>query len=479
MLKQQLKQKQLQKLTPQQIQVIKLLEIPTFQLEEKIKQELEENPILEEGRTEDDTEIEKEEEDNNDNGEEFSLEDYMQDDEIPQYKTRSNNYSEHDKGEGIPFSVDLTFHEFLKEQVCLLPLREHSKRLISYLIGNIDHDGYLRRNLQAIADDLAFNEGIEASAEEIADVLTTLQELDPPGVGARNLQECLLLQIQRKDRSEKDVDLACDILENYFDEFTKKHYDKILDRTGVTEKRLSGALNEILKLNPKPGTSFGDSARNENHENIIPDFILNNQDEIMTLSLNAKNIPDLQINRSYAEILHKRGKKISSKEKETMMFVKQKMNSAQWFIEAIRQRQKTMMDTMNAILDFQHDYFVEGDEALLKPMILKDIANITGYDISTISRVVSSKYIQTHFGTFSLKYFFSEGLQKEDGEEASSREIKYILKESIEKENKKRPLTDEKLTSILREKGYAIARRTVAKYREQMQIPVARLRKGL
>lgn len=485
-LRQQLRQKQLQKLTPQQIQVIRLLEIPVFQLEQKVKQELEENPVLEEGNdVADELDFEKEADETLDvsqdeTSDEFTLEDYIDDDEIPRYKTRSDNYAEDDKKTDLPFSADLTFHEFLEEQVRLLPFREQSERLAFYLIGNIDHDGYLRRELDAVADDLAFNEGLEVSVDELEDLLTTLQSLDPPGVAARDLQECLLLQIKRKEYSaDRNLDLAYDILENYFDAFTRKHYDKILERTGVSKERLGEALEEILKLNPKPGTAYGDVAGTRSNEHIIPDFILENQDGQLSLSLNARNIPDLRVNFNYADVLMKRGEKVSRKDKETVSYVKQKIQAAQWFIDAMQQRQQTMLDTMHAMLEFQYDFFVEGDEARLKPMILKDIADRTGYDISTISRVVNSKYIQTHFGTFLLKYFFSEGLQKEGGDEASSREIKFILKDCIARENKKKPLTDDKLAAILKEKGYSIARRTVAKYREQLDIPVARLRKGL
>lgn len=477
MLNQGLKQKQLQKLTPQQIQVIRLLELPVFDFEQKIKKEIEDNPVLEETDS-NDSDAEEQESSVDENADEFSLEDYIEDDEIPTYKTRSNNYSDEDKKEDIPFSSGMSFQEFLIDQLRMIQLRDKALKIAVYLIGNIDSDGYLRRGLEDISDDLAFNENLDVSLFELEDVLETVQSLDPVGVAARNLRECLLLQINKKDFTNRNVDLARDILENYFEEFSKKHYDKIIDRIGVSEDRLRAALEEIMKLNPKPGSSYGEDI-SRNSQVIIPDFILEDNDGKLELSLNAKNVPDLKISRTYVQMLEKKGKNMTSSDKETYDFVKQKVNSAQWFIDAVKQRQITMMDIMETILNIQYIYFQEGDETKLKPMILKDISEKTGYDISTVSRVVSSKHIQTHFGVYPLRYFFSEAMQKEDGEEVSTRQIKSILKDLIEGEDKHKPLTDEKLSELLKQKGYNVARRTVAKYREQMSFPVARMRKSL
>jgi RNA polymerase sigma-54 factor len=484
MLKQSLQQKLLQKLSPQQIQVIKLLELPTLQLEERIKKELEENPVLEEGGKETEYQESNEVEDSNDNDrdqEEFTLEDYMNDEDIPSYKLNANNYSKDDKHEEIPFSGGTTFHETLVAQLGLRILPPEKAALTEYLIGNIDEDGYLRRDIDNIVDDLAFSTGVETSFEELVELLRVIQDFDPAGVGARDLQECLLLQIQRRGKHNPDVKLAHLILKKHFDEFTRKHYDKIQKRTGASDEDFKCAVEEILKLNPKPGSAFNNPMVKAS-PTIIPDFLLEEQDGDLILSLNSRNVPELHVSRSYSEMLQdyaKNKKNQSREQKDAVMFVKQKLDSAKWFIDAIKQRQNTLLLTMNAIIDFQRDYFMEGDEKKLKPMILKDIADITKLDISTISRVSNSKYIQTHFGIFSLKYFFSEGMQTDSGEEVSTREIKKILQECIDGENKKKPLTDDKLAAILKEKSYQIARRTVAKYREQLNIPVARLRKEL
>jgi len=484
MLKQSLDQKLLQKLSPQQIQMIKLLEIPTLQLEQRIKHELEENPVLEEGEKEDDLENsyeEQTEEQQNNSDEEFSFEDYMEDEDIPNYKLYSSNASKDEKREEIPFSVGTTFHEHLENQVGLKNLSERQYMLAQYIIGNIDEDGYLRRKLESIVNDLAFTQNIKTSEEELEDILRIIQDLEPVGVGARSLRECLLLQIKTKDQDDPAVQLARKILDQHFIEFTTKHYDKIKNRLKISTDELQEAFNEILKLNPKPGSSYADS-QNQSVETIVPDFILENNDGKLELSLNSKNVPELHINRDYSQMLeeYQRNKKNQTKEqKEAVSFVKQKLDSAKWFIDAIKQRQNTLLLTMNAIIEYQYDFFYTGDESKLKPMILKDIADKTGLDISTISRVANSKYIQTPFGIYSLKYFFSEGMQKDDGEEVSTRQIKSILKECIENEDKKKPLTDEKLSKILKDKGYNIARRTVAKYREQLNIPVARLRKEI
>ncbi len=485
MLKQSLQQKLLQKLSPQQIQMIKLLEIPTIQLEQRIKKELEENPVLEEGKEEDlfnDNGEEEVTEDNLDNDlDEFSLDDYINDEDIPSYKLTANNYSKDDKKEDIPFSVGISFHEHLQNQLGLRNLTEKEEVLATYLIGNLDDDGYVRRKLEAIANDLAFSQNIETEEDELLEVLRIVQDLEPAGVGARHLQECLLIQIQNKDREIPEIDLAWKILKYYFNEFTKKHYEKIITRLNISEEKLKVAINEILKLNPRPGSSF--SSTSQTIQTLVPDFILENNDGELQLSLNARNVPDLRLSYTYTEMLqsytNKSKNEKTKSDKEAISFVKQKLDSAKWFIDAIKQRQNTLLLTMNAIIEYQYEYFREGDEAKLKPMILKDIAEKTGLDISTISRVANSKYIQTHFGIYSLKYFFSEGLQTESGEEVSTREIKSILKECIENEDKKKPLTDDRLTEILKEKGYKIARRTVAKYREQLNIPVARLRKEL
>lgn len=479
MLKQKLEQKLLQKLSPQQIQMIKLLEIPTVMLEQRIKKELEENPVLEEGRTvdENDEPDEAPAENENDN---VSIEDYLGDD-TPSYKLSSRNYSKDDKREEIPFSVGATFHDHLEAQLGLRKLNERQAALADYLVGNIDEDGYLRREIEAIVDDLAFSLNIETDENELMELLSIIQDFDPVGVGARDLRECLLLQLRKKDQNIEEIERATLIVRHHFDEFTKKHYDKIQGRLNLDEDQLKAAIEEILHLNPKPGSAFSDPLNKSTHV-IIPDFILENNDGKLSVSLNGRNTPELRVSKTYAEMLEtyaEKKDKPSSEEKEAVTFVKQKLDSAKWFIDAIKQRQNTLLHTMDSILEYQSDYFEEGDETKLRPMILKDIADKTGLDISTISRVANSKYIQTHFGIFPLKFFFSEGLTTDSGEEVSTREIKKILQECIDKEEKKKPLTDEKLAAILKEKGYNIARRTVAKYREQLNIPVARMRKEL
>jgi len=462
--------------------MIKLLEIPAIQLEQRIKKELEENPVLEEGNEETYTEQEDiKEEETTDQQDEFSLEDYMQDDDIPSYRLNARNYSADEKREEIPFSLGNTFREQLKSQLGLRKLSEAQEVLAEYILGNIDDDGYLRRELEAIADDLAFSIGLETTYEALHEVLMIIQELDPAGVGARSLQECLLLQIDRKEQDDQEIRLARSIVKNHFDEFTNKHYEKIIQRLNITEKDLKNALEEILKLNPKPGGAMGDTQSKSFHQ-IVPDFILEENEGELQLYLNSNNVPELRLSRTYADMFesYNANKASASKdEKDAITFVKQKLDSARWFIDAIRQRQNTMLLTMNAILDYQKEYFYEGDETRMRPMILKDIADMTGLDISTISRVVNSKYIQTHFGIYPLKFFFSEGMQTDSGEEVSTREIKKILQNCIAAEEKRKPLTDDRLSAILNEKGYQIARRTVAKYREQLGLPVARLRKEL
>ena len=477
-----LQQKLLQKLSPQQIQVIKLLEIPTMQLEQRIKKELEENPVLE---LESDTpEYEEENEapelksEPDDDDEEFSFDDYLNDeDEIPSYKLNTNNYSKDDKYYDIPFSIGTTFHENLYDQLRLMNLTERQSQLAEYIIGNIDDDGYLRRELEAISDDISFNINIEVSEEELSEILKVVQELDPSGVGARNLQECLIIQLNRKKGD--GFDLAKIIVRDFFTEFTKKHYEKIQKKLELSDEELKQGINQVLKLNPKPGSSYSNPL-NKTNQHIVPDFILENIDSELTLSLNQRNVPGLKIDDSYIDIMHSLNRKGKNKnQKEALLFIKQKLDSAKWFINALVQRQHTLMITMSEIVSFQKEYFLDGDETKLKPMILKDIAEKTGLDISTISRVSNSKYIQTHFGIYPLKFFFSEGMHKDDGEEVSTREIKKILQDCIDNEDKHKPITDDKLARILKEKSYNIARRTVAKYREQLGIPVARLRKEL
>ena len=486
MLKQSLQQKLLQKLSPLQIQVIKLLEIPTAQLEQRIKEELEVNPVLEyagdsqgsndeygdEADSVPEQEMEKDE---------LSIDDYIRDDDIPAYKLQSRNYSKDDKHEDIPFSGGTTFHEHLTAQLGLRIMTERQRNIAEYIIGNIDEDGYLRREIEEIVDDLAFSQNVEVEEQEALEVLEVIHDFDPPGVGARNLQECLVLQMERRANEAESARHAYQILKLHFEEFTRKHYDKIAKRLHLDDEQLKDAVDEILKLNPKPGSSYS-NPMSKTAQHIIPDFILEVEDGQFQLSLNSRNLPELRVSTTYSEMLsdYQSNKKNQSREqKEAVMFVKQKLDSAKWFIDAIRQRQNTLMTVMEAILDYQKEYFVEGDEMSLRPMILKDIADKTNLDISTISRVSNSKYIQTHFGIFPLKYFFSEGLQTDSGEEVSTREIKKILEECIAAEDKRKPLTDDKLALILKEKSYNIARRTVAKYREQLNIPVARLRKEL
>jgi RNA polymerase sigma-54 factor len=484
MLKQRLQQKLLQKLSPQQIQMIKLLEVPTLQIEQRIKKELEENPALEEGAEEEDIPAETEEDqfdEKDKDQEEFTLDDYIEEDDIPDYRLQEKNYSkDEDKRTEIPFSVGFSFHEHLESQLGLRDLNDKQKILGEYILGNIDEDGYVRRELINIVDDLAFLQNVETTEGELEEVLKIIQDLEPAGVGARTLRECLLLQIEKRDTSQPSLKLAHTILDLYFEEFTKRHYDKIISRLGITEDEIKAAIDEILKLNPKPGGVYSDPF-NKTSQPIIPDFILELSEDGFDLHLNSKNLPELRLSSSYSEMLHTYSKDKSQKKemRDAVLFVKQKIDSARWFIDAIKQRQNTLLLTMNAILEYQQEYFIDGDETKLKPMILKDVAEMTGLDISTVSRVANSKYVQTHFGIFPLKFFFSEGLQTDSGEEVSTREIKRILQDCIENEQKRKPLTDESLTDILQEKGYQIARRTVAKYREQLNIPVARLRREI
>jgi RNA polymerase sigma-54 factor len=479
-LKQQLSQKLEQRLSPQQIQLMKLLQVPTMELDQRIKQEIEENPALEEGTNEVEDDFDnqdKEYDDDSDADDEFDLSDYLDDD--PDYKTRSNNGSKDDEERVIPLSGEQSFNEKLSEQLHLLDLDDKQFMIADVLIGNLDESGYLNRDLEAIVDDLAFALNIETTEKEIEKVLLLIQELDPAGVGARNLQECLLLQIKRKQDGDIVRFTAKKILENHFEEFTKKHYDKIAKKLEIEDEDLKEAIEEILKLNPKPGGSMRETAKN--YQQIIPDFMLFENDGRLELSINGLNAPELKVSREYESMLrsYAEGAKSSKSDKDALTFVRQKLDSAKWFIDAIKQRQQTLLLTMEAIRHYQEAFFLTGDETKLKPMILKDIAEIVGLDISTISRVANSKYVQTNFGIYPLKFFFSESLSTDSGEEVSTREVKKILSEAINSEDKRNPLTDEKLMELLNEKGYNIARRTVAKYREQLNLPVARMRKEL
>ncbi len=486
MLNQRLQQKLLQKLSPQQILLMKLLQIPSMALEQRIKQEIEENPVLEideeydsenDGETDDFDDSLKDK--NEDHQNEVDVNDYLNDDDVPSYRLNAGNTSASDEHKEVPMVADTGFMEVLLSQLDLKDLPPQKHIIGTTIIGNLDESGYLQRDLSAMIDDLAFTQGITTNLEEIEQMLTIVQSFEPAGVAARNLQECLVLQLKRLDPTPS-VKLAVIILERCFEDFTKKHYDKILKRTHSEEEDLRDAINEILKLNPKPGSAF--SASTAGNQYVIPDFIVDNKDGVLELILNQRNMPELRLNRTYTEMLETYGENKNRKEKndsqrDAVVFIKQKIDSARWFIEAIRQRQDTLYLTMKAIMDYQSKYFLEGDETLLRPMILKDIAERVNLDISTISRVANSKYVQTPFGTFLLKSFFSESLQNDQGEEVSTREIKKILADCIVAEDKSKPLTDEELTTILRQKGYPIARRTVAKYREQLNIAVARLRK--
>lgn len=487
MLKQTLQQKLLQKLSPQQIQFIKLLQVPTASLDTRIKEELEENPALEDGSLANMTDPVEEypDKDPDDNfestddsfDEEFSVEEYIQGDDYNDYSAGYSNDEDEDRKE-IPIAIQDSFFEKLQNQLDLLALSDKEYQVGTQIIGSLDDDGYLRRPIPSLIDDLAFSQNIMTDDTEVTALLAIIQEFEPAGIGARNLQECLLIQLRKKDQKNPIVKQAIVVVENYLDEFTKKHYDKIEKQLGVGSEDLKEIINEILKLNPKPGDS-GAVAGKQLH--IIPDFHISNNDSILLLTLNGRNAPELRVSRSYQDMFehYEKTEKSDKKMKEAVQFVKQKLDSAKWFIDAIKQRQQTLLKTMNAIMEYQYDYFLTGDDRSLKPMILKDIADRIEMDISTVSRVANSKYVQTEFGTFLLKSFFSEAIQTDSGEEVSNKEVKKILEECISTEDKRKPLADEKLTEILKEKGYTIARRTVAKYREAMNIPVARLRKEL
>lgn len=488
MLKQTLQQKLLQKLSPQQIQFIKLLQVPTASLDARIKEELEENPALEDGSLANMTEQleeypDKDPDDYENNNEEsyeeeFSLEEYIQEDDYKDYGNNFNNDDEDDHKE-IPIAIQDSFFEKLQNQLDLLALTDKQYLIGNQIIGSLDDDGYLRRPILSLIDDLAFSQNVIAEEEEVEEMLAIIQEFEPAGIGARDLQECLLIQLRKKkDQDSIEVKRAIQVVENYLDEFTKKHYDKIEKQLGVNSEELKNIINEILKLNPKPGDSAAAAGK---QLQIIPDFHITNNDGTLHLTLNGRNAPELRVSRTYQDMFehYEKAEKTDKKMKEAVQFVKSKLDSAKWFIDAIKQRQQTLLKTMNAIMKFQYEYFLTGDDRMLKPMILKDIAEEIDMDISTVSRVANSKYVQTEFGTFLLKSFFSEAIQTDSGEEVSNKEVKKILEECIANEDKRKPLADEKLTEILKEKGYTIARRTVAKYRESMNIPVARLRKEL
>ena len=462
-----------QKLSPQQIQMIKLLELPTVQLEQRIKQEIENNIVLEEE--------ERRTEDEEQQPQEISVDEYLREDETPSYKSRMSNYSKDDKQRPVYLTEGRSLQEYLIEQLGYRNLPEREQRLAVYLVGSLDEDGYLRRDLESVADDIAFTVGIETTAAELERVLGVIHELEPAGVGARNLQECLLLQMDQLPSDTPARRLARRILTSYFDEFVKKHYEKLIARLQVSEEEFREAIAEIRHLSPKPGNLYAEGGT-DTTPYIIPDFILDYQDGHFQLSLNSYNVPEVRINRRYVEMIRDMvgpDGKVREKDRDAVQFVKSKIDSAKWFISAIKQRHDTLMRTMQTILDYQQEYFKDGDRSKLRPMILKDIADRTGLDVSTISRVVNSKYVQTQFGIILLKSLFSEAMQTESGEEVSSYEIKHILQECIDEEDKRHPLTDETLMDILNAKGYRIARRTVAKYREMLGIPVARLRKQI
>ncbi|MBC7616077.1 MAG: RNA polymerase factor sigma-54 [Pedobacter sp.] len=491
MLKQHLQQKLLQKLSPQQIQFIKLLQVPTVALDTRIKEELEENPALEDPSLMTSEEPVNEYDDLNDSPDdfnqeakddastdEFNVEDYLQDDNANDYGNSYNNSDDDEDKKETPIAIESTFFESLQQQLDLFPLSDNDFIVGKQIIGSLDDDGYLRRPITSMIDDLAFSQNVMVEEEEVLDMLKVIQGFDPPGIAARDLQECLSLQLKRKDVNNPIVKIAIAIVEHHLDEFTRKHYDKLEKSVGLTSEELKEVVAEILRLNPKPGDSNQVTTK---QLQIIPDFHISNNDSVLILTLNSKNAPELRVSRSYKDMFdhYDKASQKDKKLKEAVQFVKQKLDSAKWFIDAIKQRQQTLLKTMNAIMHYQYEYFLTADERKMRPMILKDIADKIGMDISTVSRVANSKYVQTEFGTFLLKSFFSEAIQTESGEEVSNKEVKKILEDCIGNEDKHKPLADEKLTDILKERGYNIARRTVAKYREQMNIPVARLRKEL
>ncbi len=485
MLKQQLNFKLSQKLSPQQIQLMKLIQLPTQAFEQRIKEELEENPALEDGKEDLDKEFDDEfaNDDYDSEGNEtieadIDVDDYLSDDEIPSYRLQANNYSADDEEKHVPYASGTSFSQYLKTQLSTSRLNETEKEIAEFLVGSVDESGYIRRSIQDIVDDLAFTQNVYTDEETVEKVLKQVQQLDPAGVGARSLQECLTIQLHRKEKN-KDVSLAIDLMEKSFDHFSKKHYSKLLSKHDITEDELRDAIDVIEHLNPKPGGSFSGNSRMTEH--VIPDFTIKIVDGELELTLNSRNAPEMHISNDYNNMLkgYKESREKTKAQKDAVMFIKQKLDSAKWFIEAIKQRQQTLMVTMGSIMNYQKEFFLTGDERNLRPMILKDIADEIGMDVSTVSRVANSKYVDTPYGTKLIKEFFSESMTNDQGEEVSTREIKKILEISIEEENKRKPLTDEKLAKLLKEKGYPIARRTVAKYREQLDIPVARMRKEI
>ncbi|MBI9040104.1 RNA polymerase factor sigma-54 [Lutibacter sp.] len=485
MLKQGLHQKLLQKLSPQQIQLMKMIQLPTQAFEQRLKQELEENPALEDGKESlddfDDNSINDEYDDSGNesiNADDINIDEYLSDDEIPNYKTQSNNYSPDDEERDIPFASGTSFTQHLKNQINTYRLTEDQEIITDFLIGSIDESGYLRRDLIDVMDDLAFTQNIYTTIEELEQLLKLVQDLDPAGVGARDLKECLVLQLKRKGEKPART-LAINILEQSFDQFVKKHYTKLIQKYHITEDELKDAIRQIEKLNPKPGGSH--VGNNKVAEQIVPDFAIRIVEGELELTLNSRNAPELHVSREYNDLLngYKDSKDKTQSQKDAVTFIKQKLDSAKWFIDAIKQRQQTLFLNMNAIMQYQKEYFLTGDERKLKPMILKDIADIINMDVSTVSRVANSKFVSTPYGTKLIKDFFSESMKNDQGDDVSTKEIKDILATVIGRENKKKPLTDDKLAALLKEKGYPIARRTVAKYREQLDIPVARLRKEI
>ncbi len=487
MLKQQLNFKLSQKLSPQQIQLMKLIQLPTQAFEQRIKQELEENPALEDGKEDLDADFDDEfsndeyEDDDYDNDSmdsDINVDDYLSDDEIPNYRLQANNYSADDEDKNVPYASGTSFAQHLKTQLSTFRLNEVEKEIAEFLVGSVDESGYIRRTLQDIVDDLAFTQNVYTDEQTVEKVLLKVQQLDPAGVGARSLQECLLLQLKRKEPT-KQVALATELLDKSFDHFSKKHYTKLLSKHDISEDELRDAIDVIEHLNPKPGGAISGNLRMVEH--VIPDFAIKIVDGELELTLNGRNAPEMHISNDYSNMLkgYKESKEKTKSQKDAVMFIKQKLDSAKWFIDAIKQRQQTLMVTMSSIMNYQKEFFLSGDERNLRPMILKDIADEIGMDVSTVSRVANSKYVDTPYGTKLIKEFFSESMTNDQGEEVSTREIKKILEISIEEEDKRKPLTDDKLAKLLKEKGYPIARRTVAKYREQLDIPVARMRKEI
>lgn len=485
MLKQHLQFKLSQKLSPQQIQLMKLIQLPTQAFEQRLKQELEENPALESGKEETDALDDMYEDTYDDSADnenidtdEINIDDYLSDDEIPDYRTQANNYSADDDDKRVPYAAGTSFNQYLINQLNTEYLDDQEWAIAEFLVGSVDESGYIRRPLPDIMDDLAFTQNIYVEEDKIKEVLKIVQELDPPGVAARSLDECLIIQLKRKEQ-KPSVELAINILERSFDHFTKKHYSKLIQKHHVSEEELKEAISEIEKLNPKPGGSYSGNTRMIEH--IVPDFSIKIVDGELELTLNGRNAPELHVSKDYSNMLegYKNAKEKSKSQKDTVMFIKQKLDAAKWFIDAIRQRQQTLFITMSTIMEYQKEYFMTGDERKLRPMILKDIADKIDMDVSTVSRVANSKYVDTPYGTKLIKDFFSESMKNEQGEDVSTREIKKILETVIGDEDKKKPLTDAKLAKMLKEKGYPIARRTVAKYREQLDIPVARLRKEI